>query len=160
MVKLHLSTAGDAGSIPGPATKIPHTAWKAFLTSQSPSLASVLHLSSGRRYRMRLSPQPLPAHASGILGFSRDSQDVSWVLLSRPNSTHRLLMNHHHGHGLLEDWNAKVGSQEIPGVTGRFGLGVQNETGQRLTLLQTSLPATGEKTLHMDITRWLTPKSG
>ena len=30
-------------------------------------------------------------------------------------------------------WNAKVGSQEIPGVTGRFGLGVQNEAGQRLT---------------------------
>ena len=32
-----------------------------------------------------------------------------------------------------EDWNAKVGSQEIPGVTGKFGLRVQNEAGQRLT---------------------------
>ena len=31
------------------------------------------------------------------------------------------------------DWNAKVGSQEIPGVTGKFGLGVQNESGQWLT---------------------------
>ena len=31
------------------------------------------------------------------------------------------------------DWNAKVGSQEIPGVIGIFGLGVQNEAGQRLT---------------------------
>ena len=30
-------------------------------------------------------------------------------------------------------WNAKVGSQEIPGVTGKFGLEVQNEAGQRLT---------------------------
>ena len=30
------------------------------------------------------------------------------------------------------DWNAMVGSQEIPGVTGKFGLGVQNEAGQRL----------------------------
>ena len=30
------------------------------------------------------------------------------------------------------DWNAKVGSQEIPGVTGKFGLGVENEAGQRL----------------------------
>ena len=30
------------------------------------------------------------------------------------------------------DWNAKVGSQEIPGVTGKFGLGVQSEAGQRL----------------------------
>ena len=33
---------------------------------------------------------------------------------------------------ILEDYNAKVGSQEIPGVTGKFGLGVQNEAGQRL----------------------------
>ena len=31
------------------------------------------------------------------------------------------------------DWNTKVGSQEIPGVTGTFGLGVQNEAEQRLT---------------------------
>ena len=34
---------------------------------------------------------------------------------------------------VIGDWNAKVGSQETPGVTGKFGLGVQNETGQRLT---------------------------
>ena len=32
----------------------------------------------------------------------------------------------------LGDWNAKVGSQETPGVTGKFGLGVQNKAGQRL----------------------------
>ena len=30
---------------------------------------------------------------------------------------------------IIGDWNAKVGSQEIPGVTGKFGLGVQNEVG-------------------------------
>ena len=34
---------------------------------------------------------------------------------------------------MIGDWNAKAGSQEIPGVTGKFGLGVQNEAGQRLT---------------------------
>ena len=34
---------------------------------------------------------------------------------------------------IIGDWNAKVGGQEIPEVTGKFGLGVQNETGQRLT---------------------------
>ena len=34
---------------------------------------------------------------------------------------------------IIGDWNAKVGSQEIPGVTGKFGLGVQNEVGKRLT---------------------------
>ena len=34
---------------------------------------------------------------------------------------------------IIGDWNAKIGSQELPGVTGKFGLGVQNEAGQRLT---------------------------
>ena len=66
------------------------------------------------------------------------------------------------------DWNAKVGSQEIPRVTGKFGLGVQNEAGQRLTefcqenalvIVNTLFPTTQEKTLHIDITRWSTPKS-
>ena len=33
---------------------------------------------------------------------------------------------------IIRNWNAKVGSQEIPGVTGKFGLGIQNEAGQRL----------------------------
>ena len=66
------------------------------------------------------------------------------------------------------DWNAKVGSQETSGVTGKFGLGVQNEAGQKLirVLLRErtghskhSLPATQENTLHKDITRWSIPKS-
>ena len=34
---------------------------------------------------------------------------------------------------IIGDWKAKVGSQEIPGVTGKFGLGVQNKAGRRLT---------------------------
>ena len=67
----------------------------------------------------------------------------------------------------MGDWNAKEGSQEIPGVTGKFGLGVQNETGQRLTVFPREhighskhpLPTTQETTLHMDITRWSIPKS-
>ena len=33
---------------------------------------------------------------------------------------------------IIGDWNPKVGSQETPGVTGKFGLGIQNEAGQRL----------------------------
>ena len=33
---------------------------------------------------------------------------------------------------IIGDWNAKVGSKETPGVTGKFGLGIQNEAGQRL----------------------------
>ena len=34
---------------------------------------------------------------------------------------------------IIGDWNTKVGSQEIPGITGKFGLGVENEPGQNLT---------------------------
>ena len=36
---------------------------------------------------------------------------------------------------IIGDWNAKVGSQETPGVTGKFGLGARNEAGQRLIVL-------------------------
>ena len=68
---------------------------------------------------------------------------------------------------VIGDWDAKVGSQETPGVTGKFGLGMRNEAGQRLRVLPRKctghskhpLPTTQEKTLHMDITRWSTPKS-
>ena len=38
---------------------------------------------------------------------------------------------------IIGDWNAKVGSQETPGVTGKFGLGLQNEAGQRLSAKRT-----------------------
>ena len=68
---------------------------------------------------------------------------------------------------IIWDWNQKVGCQELPGVTGKFGLGVQNEAGQRLIVLPREctdhskhpLPTTQEKTLHMDITRWSILKS-
>ena len=69
---------------------------------------------------------------------------------------------------IIGDWNAKVASQETPGVTGKFGLGVQKEAGQRLiefcqenslVIASTLVPTTQEKTLHMDITRWSKPKS-
>ena len=62
----------------------------------------------------------------------------------------------------LGDWNSKVGSQEMPGVIGKFGLGVQNEARQRLTefcqenalvIANTLFQQPQQKTLHMDITR-------
>ena len=60
---------------------------------------------------------------------------------------------------IIRDWNAKVGSQEIHGITGKFGLGVQNEAKQRLIrecsgYSKYLLPTTQEMALHMDITRW------
>ena len=69
---------------------------------------------------------------------------------------------------IIGDSNANVGSQEIPGVTDKFGLGEQNETGQRQKKVlprertghsKHPLPTTQEKTLHMDITRWSKSKS-
>ena len=68
---------------------------------------------------------------------------------------------------IIGDWNAKVGSQATPGVTGTFGLGVQNETGQRLIefcqenalVIANTLFQQHKRRLHMDITRWSTLKS-
>ena len=68
---------------------------------------------------------------------------------------------------IIGDWNAKVGSQETPGVTGKFSLGIWNEAGQRHRVLPRKctghnkhpLPTTQEKALYMEITRWSTPKS-
>ena len=89
----------------------------------------------------------------------------SWTVLWRPTRPSRTPKKD--VHFIIGDWNAKVGSQEIPRVTGEFGLGVQNKAGQRLTefskRMQTflgtgrskyPLPTTQEKTLHIDITRW------
>ena len=68
---------------------------------------------------------------------------------------------------IMGNRNSKVGSQERPVVTGKFGLGIRNEAGKRIRVLPRKctgrskypLPTTQEKTLHMDITRWSTPKS-
>ena len=68
---------------------------------------------------------------------------------------------------IIGDWNAKVGSQEAPLVTGKFGLGIQNEAGQRLIefcqenalVIANTLFQQHKRRLHMDITRWSTLKS-
>ena len=68
---------------------------------------------------------------------------------------------------IIGDWNVKVRSQETPGVTGKFGLGIWNEAGQRLIefcqentlVIANTLFQQHEKILHMDITRWSTLKS-
>ena len=95
------------------------------------------------------------AEEAEVEGFYEDLQDL--IELTPPKD---VLF-------FIGDWNAKAGSQQIPGVTGKFGLGVQNEAGQRLIEFckkmhwskQSALPTTQEKTLHMDITRWSILKS-
>ena len=69
---------------------------------------------------------------------------------------------------IIGGWNAKVGSQETPGVTGNFGLGGWNWSRAKANRVlprectghsKHPLLTTQEKTLHMDITRWLILKS-
>ena len=60
------------------------------------------------------------AEEAEVEQFYEDLQDLQELTLKKD-----VLLN-------IGDWNAKVGSQETPGVTGKFGLGVQNEAGQRL----------------------------
>ena len=68
---------------------------------------------------------------------------------------------------IIGDWNAKVGSQETSGVTGKFGLEIWNEAGQRLIefcqenslVIENILFQQHQRRLHLDITRWSTPKS-
>ena len=68
---------------------------------------------------------------------------------------------------IIGDWNAKVENQETTRVTGKFDAVVQNKQGKSNRALPREctghsthpLPTTQEKTLHMDITRWSTPKS-
>ena len=68
---------------------------------------------------------------------------------------------------MIGDRNANVRSQEIPEVTGKFGLGVQNEMVGKLTehcqenhlVIANNLFTTQEMMLHMDITRWSILKS-
>ena len=60
------------------------------------------------------------SNAEEVERFYEDVQD----LLERTSQKDVLFM--------IGDWNAKVGSQETPGVTGKFGLGIWNEAGQRI----------------------------
>ena len=66
---------------------------------------------------------------------------------------------------IIGDWNAKVGSQETPGVTGKFDSGIQNEAGQRLIEFCQENSLVIANTLFQQhkrsvtITRWSTPKS-
>ena len=95
------------------------------------------------------------AEEAEVEGFYEDLEDLSELTHKKDDLF------------FIGDWNANVGSQETVGVTDKFGPGVQNVAGQRLTVLpreytghsKCPLSSTQKKTLHMDITRWSTPKS-
>ena len=72
------------------------------------------------------------------MGFSRQEYWSGLLLpFLRPSRTNTKKTKD--GLFIIGDWNAKVESQEIPGVTDKFGLGVQNEAGQKLTFLHDDL---------------------
>ena len=100
-------------------------------------------------------PQPTNAKEAEVEWFYEDLQD----LLELTTKKDVLL--------IIGDWNAKVGSQEIPGGTGKFDHGKQNEARQRLTefcqqnalVTADTLSQQHKRRRCMDITRWSTPKS-
>ena len=67
--------------------------------------------------------QPLMLKKLKLTSSNKDLQDLLEIIPPTPQK--RLPF-------ITGDWNAKAGSQEIPGVTGKFDRGVQNEAGQRL----------------------------
>ena len=68
-------------------------------------------------------PQPITLKNLKLNGYLKSYEDLQDLLELTPKK-HVLFV--------IGDWNAKVGSHETPGITGKFGLGVQNKAGQRL----------------------------
>ena len=64
------------------------------------------------------------AEEAGVEWFYEDLQDLLELTLTNTNKKDVLF--------IIGAWNVKVGSQETPGVTGKFGLGIRNEAGERL----------------------------
>ena len=90
------------------------------------------HLKNDRMISMRIQGRPFNIIVIQVYAPTTNAEetetdqlyeDVQHLLEVTPNKYVLLV---------LGDWNAKVGSQEIKGITGKFGLGVQNEAGQRL----------------------------
>ena len=102
-------------------------------------------------------PQPITLKNLKLNGYLKSYEDLQDLLELTPKK-HVLF--------IIGDWNGKAGSQETPEVTGKFGLGMRNEAGQRLiefcqenALVIVNLFQQHKMTLHVDITRWSTPKS-
>ena len=100
-------------------------------------------------------PQPLTLKKLKLNGFYEDLQDLLELTPKKDVFF------------IIGDWNAEIESQETPGETGKFGLGKQNEAGQSLIqfcqenalVITNTLFQQHKRRLHMDITRWSTPKS-
>ena len=78
---------------------------------------------------VRFQGKPFNITIIQIYAPTKRQRSWSWTVLWRPTRPFRTNAQK----DIIRAWNAKVGSQEIPGITGKFGPGVQNEAGQRLT---------------------------
>ena len=113
---------------------IPQKKWSSHHGQQKSPKCSTWMQSQKRQNDLCLLPrQTIQCHSTPSLCLDQEcwrswSLMVLWrpIRLSRTNTPKDVLF-------IIGDWNAKVGGQEIPGVTGKFGLGVQNEACRRLT---------------------------
>ena len=115
--------------------------------------------------------QTIQNHSNpSLCPYHRCWRSWSWSVLWRPRRPPRTNIRKKEKRGVLliiGDWNVKVGSQEIPWITGKFGLGEQNESGQSLsefcqenTVVKANVFVSNtEMTLCMDITKWSIQKS-
>ena len=109
----------------------------------------------GKPFNITVIQVYVPASNAEVEWFYEHLQD----LLELPLNTDVLF--------IISDYNERVGSQEIPGVTAKFGLGVQKEGGQRLIefsqentlVIANTLFQKHKRRLHMDTTRWSLLKS-
>ena len=123
------------------------------------------NLKNDRMISVRFQGKPFNITVMQVYALSSNAEEVEWFyenlqdLLEHTPKTDAFF--------IIGDWNAKVGSQETPEVTGKFGLGMRMKQAKTNRVLPREctghskhpLPTTQEKTLHMDITRWSTPKS-
>ena len=141
------------------ALRVDRRLWNAVLGCNLKKTQNGLHLFSRQNSQHHSNPSLCPNHSC--------QRSWSWPGLWRPARSSRINTKKDVLF-IIRDWNAKVGKQELPGVTGKFGLGVQNEARQRLTefcqedtlvIAKHPFPTTQETTLYMDITKWSIPKS-
>ena len=100
---------------------------------------------------VRFQGKPFNITIIQIYAPTKRQRSWSWTVLWRPTRPFRTNAQK----DIIRAWNAKVGSQEIPGITGKFGLGVQNEAGQRLTEFCQEDSLVIANTLFQQHKRWL-----
>jgi len=135
----------------------------ALIVNKSPKCSTQVQYQKWQNDLCSFPRQTIQYHSNSSLCFNHwPGRSWSWMVLYEGLQDLLKLTPPKNVLFIIGDQNAKAGSQETPGVTGKFGLGVQNEAGQRLTILlrectghsKHPLPTTQEVTPHLDITKW------